>query len=287
MLQIGDMRVHLLNEHMIKVDPGGAFGLVPRALWSPLVPPDEDHLVPMCATCLLVQTADRNILVDTGYGSKLTDKQKANMRLHRPQGFLSDSLARISLSPADIHLVIDTHLHGDHAGGNTHYGEDGQSIIPAFPNAEYVVQRREYDDAMHPNERTRATYFPMNYQPLVESGQMRLLEGDTELAPGIYGVITRGHTPAHMSVRLESYGQHLMFVCDMASYAIHFERLGWMTGYDVEPLETLENKRHWQKWALETNAILVFPHDPQRPVGCYILGDDGKGKVEPIAESWV
>ena len=122
MLQIGDIRVYLLNEHMIKVDPGGAFGLVPRALWSPLMPPDEDHLVAMCATCLLVQTADRNILVDTGYGSKLTDKQKANMRLHRPQGNLSDSLARIGLSPADIQLVIDTHLHGDHAGGKDRLG---------------------------------------------------------------------------------------------------------------------------------------------------------------------
>ena len=117
---------------------------------------------------------------------------------------------------------------------------------------------------MHPNERTRATYLRFNYQPLQEKGQMRLLDGDVELAPGVYGVVTRGHTPAHMSVRFESNGQHGMFVCDMASYAIHFERLGWMTGYDVEPLETLETKRRWQKWALETQAILFFPHDTQR-----------------------
>jgi glyoxylase-like metal-dependent hydrolase (beta-lactamase superfamily II) len=287
MLQIGDIRVHLMNEHMIKVDPGGAFGLVPRALWSPLVPPDEDHLVPMCATCLLVQTADRNIIVDTGYGEKVTDKQKANMRLQRSHGLLPDSLGRLGLSPTDIHLVIDTHLHGDHAGGNTRYAEDGQTIVPVFPNAEYVVQRREYDDAIHPNERTRATYFSENYQPLVESGQMRLLGGDTELVPGVFGVVTRGHTPGHMSVHLESQGQHLLFVCDMASYAIHFERLGWITGYDVEPLVTLETKRGWQKWALETQAILVFPHDTQRPVGRFVMGDDGKGKVEPLNEIWV
>jgi len=287
MLQLGTLRIHLLNEHLQKVDPGGAFGLVPRVLWSPLVPPDEDHLVPMCATCMLLQTADRNILVDTGYGHKLTDKQIANMRLQRPQGSLSDSLARIGLSPGDIHLVINTHLHGDHASGNTRYAADGQTILPTFPNAEYVVQRREYDDAMHPNERTRATYFPVNYQPLLESGQMRLLDGDTELAPGVFGVVTRGHTPAHMSVRLESDGQHLLFACDMASYAIHFERLGWMTGYDVEPLETLETKRRWQKWALDTHAILIFPHDTQRPIGRFVLGDDSKGQVVPIQEPWV
>jgi glyoxylase-like metal-dependent hydrolase (beta-lactamase superfamily II) len=287
MLQIGDIRVHLMNEHFSKVDPGGAFGLVPRVLWSPLLPPDEDQLVPMCATCLLVQTAGRNIVIDTGYGDKLTDKQIANFRLQRPQGLLPDSLARIGLSADDIHLVIDTHLHGDHAGGNTRFGEDGKTILPVFPNAEYVVQRREYEDAMHPNERTRATYFPINYQPLYESGQLRLLDGDTDLAPGVRGVITRGHTPAHMSVLLESGDQHLMFVCDLASYAIHFERLGWMTGYDVEPLETLECKRHWQQWALETNAILVFPHDTQRHAGRYVMGKDGKGKVEPINETWI
>jgi glyoxylase-like metal-dependent hydrolase (beta-lactamase superfamily II) len=287
MLQIGDIRVHLMNEHLIKVDPGGAFGLVPRVLWSPLLPPDADQLVPMCATCLLVQTADRNIVIDTGYGSKLTDKQISNMRLQRPQGLLPDSLARLGLSPDDIHLVIDTHLHGDHAGGNTRYAEDSKTILPVFPNAEYVVQRREYQDAMRPNERTRATYIPMNYQPLHESGQLRLLDGDTDLAPGVRGVVTRGHTPGHMSVLLESNGQQLMFVCDLASYAIHFERLGWMTAYDVEPLETLECKRRWQQWALETNAILVFPHDTQRPVGRFVLGDDGKGMVEPLAETWV
>jgi glyoxylase-like metal-dependent hydrolase (beta-lactamase superfamily II) len=287
MLQIGDIRVHLMNEHLIKVDPGGAFGLVPRVLWSPLMPPDEDHLVPMCATCLLVQTGGRNIVIDTGYGDKLTDKQKANMRLQRPHGLLPDSLARVGLSAADIHLVIDTHLHGDHAGGNTRYAEDGKTILPVFPNAEYVVQRREYEDAMRPNERTRATYMLMNYQPLCESGQMRLLDGDTDLAPGVRGVITRGHTPGHMSVLLESDGQHLMFVCDMASYAIHFERLGWMTGYDVEPLETLESKRRWQKWALETEAILVFPHDTQRPVGRYVMGEDGKAFVQAIQEPHV
>jgi glyoxylase-like metal-dependent hydrolase (beta-lactamase superfamily II) len=286
MLQLGDMRVHLLNEHLIKVDPGGAFGLVPRVLWSPLMPPDADHLVPMCATCLLIQTDGKNILIDTGYGDRLSDKQKAFLRWQQPRGKLSDSLARCGLTPADIHLVIDTHLHGDHAGGNMIYDDAGK-LTPAFPNAEYVVQRREYEDAMRPNERTRATYIPENYHPLVESGQMRLLDGDTQLLPGVQGIVTRGHTPAHMSIRLESHGQHLAFVCDLASYAIHFERLGWMTGYDVEPLETLETKRRWQQWALETNAILVFPHDPVRTIGRFVQDASGKARIEPFTEPHV
>ncbi|MBL8165447.1 MAG: MBL fold metallo-hydrolase [Anaerolineae bacterium] len=287
MIQLGEMQVHLINDHHIMVDPGGAFGLVPRALWSPILPPDENHLVPMVATCLLVQHNGRNIVIDTGYGNKLPEKQKAFMQMRRPDGDLLAGLARLGLTPEDIHHVIPTHLHYDHAGGLTRFAEDGETVVATFPNAEYVVQRREYEDAMRPNERTRATYLPFNYEPLVKSGQMHLLDGDTEIVSSVRGVVTRGHTPGHMSVILESGGQHLMFVCDMASYAIHFERLGWMTGYDVEPLETLESKRRWQKWALETNAILVFPHDSQRPIGRYVLGADGKGVVQAINEPYV
>ncbi|MBI1276532.1 MAG: MBL fold metallo-hydrolase [Anaerolineaceae bacterium] len=286
MLQVGDFRIHMINESVIKVDPGGAFGLVPRVLWSPLMPPDENHLVPMIHNCLLVQAGDRNILVDTGHGDKLGDKQKRFMALQRPYGTMTDALARLGLTANDIHLVIDTHLHGDHAGGNTRYDESGK-IVAAFPNAEYVVQRREYEDAMKPNERTRATYLPVNYQPLVESGQMRLLDGDTEVVSGIFGHVTPGHTPAHMSIRFESNGEQALFVCDMASYAIHFERLGWMTGYDVEPLVTLETKRYWQQWALETGALLIFAHDPQRAAGHYMKDADGKASVIPVNEPFV
>jgi glyoxylase-like metal-dependent hydrolase (beta-lactamase superfamily II) len=286
MLRVGDFRIHMINESVIKVDPGGAFGLVPRVLWSPLMPPDENHLVSMIHNCLLVQVGDRNILVDTGHGEKLTEKQKSFMQLTRPYGSLTDALARLGLKPDDIHLVIDTHLHGDHSGSNTRYDEAGK-IVATFPNAEYVVQRREYEDAMRPNERTRATYFPMNYQPLYESSQMRLLDGDAEIFAGITGHVTPGHTPGHMSIRFESNGQQALFVCDMASYAIHFERLGWMTGYDVEPLITLETKRHWQKWALETNALLIFAHDPQRQVGHYVMGVDGKASVVAFDEPFV
>jgi glyoxylase-like metal-dependent hydrolase (beta-lactamase superfamily II) len=240
----------------------------------------------MTAHCLLVQVGEQNIVIDTGHGSKLTEKQKQLMTWTPHEDGLLGALARLGLTPSDIHLVIDTHLHADHAGGNTAFSADEQ-IVPVFPDAEYVVQRREYDDAIHPNERTQATYLSINFQPLVESGQLRLLDGDTELAPGLHGVITRGHTPAHMSVRFESRGQHAAFVCDLACYAVHFERLGWMTAYDVEPLETLETKRRWQQWALDTNAILIFPHDPVRPVGCFVRGDDGKGRIEPLHERYV
>lgn len=285
-LTLGDLHITFLNDGYTWVDPGGAFGLVPRALWSRYLTPTDDHLVPMVHVCLLVESDGQKIIVDTGHGTKIDPKAAAHMRLARPQGGLLDGLARAGVTPEDITLVIDTHLHGDHCGGNTYYDSDGQ-LKPTFPNAEYVVQRREYEDAMHPNERTAATYLPINYAPLVESGQMRLLDGDTQLARGVYGHITRGHTPAHMSIRFESQDQHALFVCDMASYAVHFERLGWMTGYDVEPLHTLETKRRWQQWALEHDALLIFPHDPQHIAGRLIVLPDEKLKLTDMSIQFI
>ncbi|MCU0497571.1 MAG: MBL fold metallo-hydrolase [Anaerolineae bacterium] len=276
MFQIGELTIHLINDSTTYVDPGGAFGLVPRALWSRYLTPNAEQLVPMANHNLYLEVNGRKIVIDTGLGTKLDDKSKAIWHIERPNGDLIVSLGRLGVSPEAIDLVIDTHLHFDHCAGNTRFNDQSE-IVPTFPNAEYVVQRREYEDAMRPNERTAATYFPMNYQPLVESGQMRLLDGDTELAPGVWGRVTRGHTPGHMSIQIESGGQHLWFLCDLASYAVHFERLGWMTAYDVEPLETLETKRRWQAWALETDAILVFPHDTLRPAGR--LRRDPQGRI--------
>jgi glyoxylase-like metal-dependent hydrolase (beta-lactamase superfamily II) len=265
MLQIGSIEIHLINDCTTLVDGGGAFGLVPRKLWQRYFTPDEDNLIPMCQTCLFVRAGDKNIVVDTGLGTKLNDKARRIWNI-RGEGGLIRGLGMLGIAPSDIDLVIDTHLHADHAGGNTSWDAAGK-LIPTFPNAEYLVQRHEYEDAMQPNERTAATYLPMNYQPLVESGQMRLLDGDTEILSGIWGIVSRGHTPAHMSIRFEGGGKAAAFLCDLASYAVHFERLGWMTAYDVEPLQTLESKRIWQQWALENDALLIFPHDKKRPIG--------------------
>lgn len=280
MIRIGSLEVHLILESAIKVDGGGPFGLVPRALWGKLMPYDQDNGVVMHHHVLFVRTAGRSIVIDTGLGGNLTSKQIDFMQLERPHGTLIDALGRLGVTPADIDLVIDTHLHSDHCGGNVFYDQDGQ-VQPVFPNAEYVVQRREYEDALHPNERTRATYILDNYVPLFRTGQLRLLDGDTDLAPGVRGVVAPGHTPGHMAVQLEDAGEHAAFVCDMASFAIHFERLGWMTAYDVEPLITLETKRKWQQWALKTNALLFFPHDSLRPAGRLTLAEGGKPVITP------
>lgn len=286
MLQIGDLSIRMINDGITMIDPGGAFGLVPRVLWSRYFEPNAEHLIPMMEMCLLVQTGEHIIVIDTGMGHKFEDKLKKFWHLERPTGDLIDGLGRAGVTPEDVTLVINTHLHFDHCAGNTYFDEAGQ-LQPTFPNAEYVTQRREYEDAMRPNERTAATYVDANWQILTENGQMRLLDGDTEIVPGLWGVITRGHTPGHMSIRFESNGQQAAFLCDMASYAVHFERLGWMAAYDVEPLYTLATKREWQKWALESGAPVIFPHDPMRPMGTMTLNDKGKPELKPLDVAFV
>lgn len=279
MFQIGEIQIALINDGIVHPDAGGLFGLTPRALFADRYPPAADNTLAMMLTCLLVRAGGKHIVVDTGLGSKLNDKQKANWQLERPHGGLIEGLARLGVRPTDVDLVIDTHLHADHCAGNTEFKPDFTGVHPTFPNAEYAVQRREYEDAMQPNERTRATYVPLNYQPLVESGQMRLLDGDTEIVPGIRGIVAPGHTPGMMVIQFESGGQQALFVTDLASNAIHFEKIGWMTAYDIEPLVTLESKRHWRKWALETGALLIFQHDPFIKAGRYVA----ENTIEPIA----
>src|SRR5450432_1074174 len=210
MLQIGTIQIAVVSDGIAHVDAGGVFGLVPRSLYRAVQETDANNLVPLALNCLLVRTADKTVVIDTGYGTKLTPKQVQNLGLTRPEGGLLDALARLGVKPEAVDMVINTHLHGDHCGGNTSLLPDESGVRATFPNAEYVTQRREYDDAMRPNERTRATYLPSNYQPLVESGQMRLLEGDAEIVPGIHGVVAPGHTPGHMIIRFDSQGQHAL-----------------------------------------------------------------------------
>jgi glyoxylase-like metal-dependent hydrolase (beta-lactamase superfamily II) len=280
-MHLGSLEVHLVSDGVVHVDAGGLFGLVPPRLWGQLIQPDAQNRLPMALTCLLLRSGGKTIVVDTGLGEKLSDKEKLNWGLERPQGSLREGLARLGCAPEDVDVVIDTHLHWDHCGGNTLPGPSG--LRAAFPRAEYVTQRLEFADASAPNERTRATYLSDNFAPLVQAGQMRLLAGAARITAEVGAVVTRGHTRGHMSVLLESKGLHGLYVADMATYAAHFARLGWVTAYDVEPLENIETKRGWQRWALERDALLIFEHDAHVPLG-RLKEVEGKMVVENVAE---
>lgn len=279
MFKVGDSDVYLFNDATVYMDPGGLFGLVPRALWSRRYRADERHLIRCATHNLLIRAAGVNIIVDTGFGNSFSDSQRRFLHIRESDGTQS-GLAALGLSAADIDIVVNTHLHDDHCTGNFRHNPEGRRA-PAYPNAEYLVQRREYEDATQLNERTRGTYRPENYVPLYESGQLRLLDGASEIAPGVLALLTPGHTPGHMSVRLESGGEHAAFLCDMASLAVHFVRLAWMTAFDVEPLVTLETKRRWQPWALRTNALLIFPHDAITPAGRLTQDESGRLDIAP------
>jgi glyoxylase-like metal-dependent hydrolase (beta-lactamase superfamily II) len=263
------------------IDPGGAFGLVPRKLWINYQKPTEDQLIPMDQNSLLIRSEGKTILVDSGYGDKLDEKSQRWWAMEWPEGTLVDNLKKEGVSTEDVDIVINTHLHSDHCGGNTIF-KDGKAV-PAFPKAQYLVQRQEWEDATHPNVRTKATYLPENLLPVEESGQLKLLDGDTKITKEVRTAIARGHTPGFQLVILAGGEEPVVFIGDMASYAVHFARTAWVTAYDVEPLETIKSKEKWQPWAAENRALLVFQHDCTTRTARLQETGEGRYKIEKLS----
>lgn len=262
------------------VDPGGPFGLVPRALWSRQYHANQDGLVAMDLNSLLIQTDDQTILVDNGLGDKLSDKASANWGLEYPEGTLAENLAKHGVMPDDIDIMIDTHLHSDHCGGNT-IEVDGE-LRPAFPNATYYVQQREYEDATHTNVRTRNTYLPENILPVMESGQFVLMAGDSEIVPGVRTVVTPGHTKGIQCVIVDDTDGPVMFVSDLTTFSVHLTRTAWVTAYDVYPLETIETKEKWQPWLMENKARVIFQHDVHTRLAAMTQDEKGHYALEVL-----
>jgi glyoxylase-like metal-dependent hydrolase (beta-lactamase superfamily II) len=282
-MRLGRFSLHFCTDGLFHLDGGAMFGVVPRVLWEKLCPPDEKNRIPMALGCLLIQTDERNILVDTGIGNKGDEK------FHRIYGIdrhppLENSLAQHGLTFNDIDIVINTHLHMDHAGGNTFSWCDSITgvkghTLPCFPKARYIVQKGEWENATHPNERTRASYIPENFLPLEETNQLELIEEkELEIEEGITLLRTGGHTPFHQCVKIESNDQVALFLADLAPMASHLH-LPYIQSYDLHPLETLEAKRRLLKQALEGRWLLIFQHDPQVEAG-YLKKIDGKFTLE-------
>lgn len=278
MIQIGDVRLHFVSDGYFWTDAGPLFGLVPRTLWERIVTPDRLNRIPMAMRCLLIESHGKRILVDTGYGDKLTDKWRNILNL-QGEGRLAASLGSVGFTPADIDIVICTHLHGDHISGNTAWNEEGEAV-PAFPNAEYWVQRLELADASYPNERTVGTYSPENFEPLESSGQLRIIDGDTDVTGAVYTSITPGHTRSHQSVFIESGGEAAVYLGDTVQGYWAFERIAWIPAYDVEPLVSIQTKKRLARWALRNSALMIFEHDPH--IACARLAEqDGRYRIVP------
>ena len=270
-MRVGRWDVEIFSDGTFKLDGGSMFGVLPKVLWERQTPADASTRVEMDMSCLLLRDGEHVVVVETGAGPKLTERQREIFGIDRPPALLGE-LARRGVRPDEVTLVINTHLHFDHAGGNSFRDASG-AVRVAFPNARYVVQAGEYAYATHTNERTAASYFPHNFQPVLEAGRFELVEGERELLPGIRVLPTPGHTPHHQSVLLDSGGERALYAADLIPTHAHLP-LGWIMGYDVEPLVTLETKRRVLERAHAEGWLLIFEHDAHVPWGR--VAHDGK-----------
>ncbi|WP_420124830.1 MBL fold metallo-hydrolase [Longimicrobium sp.] len=277
--RLGDFTLHALEAGTQRLDGGAMFGVVPKPLWEKRIPADERNRIPLGLRCLLVETADQLVLIETGLGNKENDKfrdiygvDNASSDPRYPDR-LQQLIAEAGFRAEDVGVVIDTHLHFDHAGGNTFRDAEGQVRV-SFPNARYHVQRGEWEWAHRTSERTSASYLPDNYVPVMEAGQLELVDGDVEIVPGISVMRTPGHCPHHQSVLVRSGGQTACFLADVIPTFAHLP-LPWIMGYDVEPLVTLESKRALLRRATDERWLLVSTHDPFTAWG--YAAADGKG----------
>ena len=243
------------------------FGVVPRPLWEKRIPPDEGHRIPLALRCLLIEAPNALVLVDTGVGNKEGDKFRKIYGLDNDGSptRLEDALASLGFQPQDVELVVNTHLHFDHAGGNTVLRPDGRTEA-AFPTARYVMQEGEVNFATTPNERIQASYMRKNFLPILEEDRADLVGGEILLVDGVRLLTTPGHTPYHQSVVVESQGEKGIFLADLCPTRAHLP-LPWIMGYDVEPLVTLATKKALWEPMKEEGWTLIFQHDAEVPWG--------------------
>ena len=255
-------RVRPVDAGSLWLDGGAMFGVVPKPLWNRRAPSDARNRIPLAMRCLLVETDEATVLIDTGLGNKESDRFKSiyGVANEGDPTRLETSLSSLGVEPGDIDVVIATHLHFDHAGGGTTVGKDGE-VRPAFPAARYVVREGEYRFAQRDNERIRASYMRENFEPLARAGCLDLVEGDIEVAPGIRLLHTPGHTPHHQSVRIDLGEEVVLFLADLVPTTAHLP-LPWIMGYDVEPLITLQSKKDVLGQAADEGWLLAFEHDP-------------------------
>ncbi|MCS7176661.1 MAG: MBL fold metallo-hydrolase [Candidatus Kapabacteria bacterium] len=281
MLQIGRFQIDVVETGRFGLDGGAMFGVVPKPLWEKAYhPADPMNRIPMAARALLIRWDSHAVLVDTGNGSKMSEKQRQIYAIDSSQYSLERSLSYLGLSPEDITAVILTHLHFDHAGGSTYYSPTGE-LLPTFPKARYYVQRDHLLAARHPTEKDRASFIPEDFEPLASLGLLELLEGEGELFPGIYLLLTHGHTRAMQLVLVSDEGRHLLYCADLCPTAAHIP-YPYIMAYDNFPLTTLEEKKRILPRAYEEGWILCFEHDAFVQAGRLQVTPKGFALAEPL-----
>lgn len=280
-MRFGDLTIRLVNGGNFRLDGGAMHGVVPKTIWSRLVSCDDKNRCSYATNCLLVESAGRRVLIETGNGDKFSAKEKDIYGIDHDQS-TAQHLKALGVEPESIDYVIMSHLHFDHSGGTTRRTPNG--LAPVFPRAKHVIQARELHDATHAHERNRASYLGENFLPLQEAGLLLPVEGEVEVTPGVRVLPTPGHTAGHQSVVVsDGHGHNLVFFGDVIPTAVHL-RLPFIMAYDLDVVGTLESKRKLLDRVAQERWLAVFGHELVTPAG--YLGSDGKGNlavVEPVA----
>ncbi len=272
---LGDFELTVVSDGTYFLDGGAFFGVVPKTMWSKKVTPDEQNRLDAGLNSLLVRTGDKNILIETGIGNKLPERM---VQIYKQPAKLLDNLHAAGVAPEDIDIVINTHLHFDHCGWNT--VRRGNQVVATFPKAKYYVQRQEWEHGRLQLERDAISYMSPNYDPLIESGQMVLLNGDLELSPGISVKVFPGHTANMQAVIIESGGggnekKTACYISDLIPTSNHLD-VTWVMAFDLFPLDTIESRKKYYAWAIPERWLTVFTHDDTTPWGYVERGERGR-----------
>jgi glyoxylase-like metal-dependent hydrolase (beta-lactamase superfamily II) len=259
-MKFGEIEIFSFVENRFKIDGGAMFGVVPKVIWEKLVTCDEKNRVDLDLNLLLVKTKGENILIDAGIGDTLSDRMKRIYGIEKESN-LNAGLATFGFKPEDIDLVILTHLHLDHAGGVVRFNEKGEKV-PSFPNAKHVIQSQEWEEALIPDERTMATYFPENFLILKNSQLVELVDGEKEVAPGVKVIPTGGHTLGHQAILIETGSEKVLCPGDILPTKNHL-KVPYVASVDTYPLETMRVKKEFLSRCLSNGWNIAFDHDTQ------------------------
>lgn len=280
-MQIGKYEAHLIDTGRYRLDGGAMFGVVPQTLWKKENPPDEKNRIFMALNTLLLIENGRIILIDTGVGRKMNEKFAGIYAIDHFQHSLQRSLLQHNIQPEDVTDVIITHLHFDHVGGATYYGEAGNLKLQ-FPNAIHYVQKKQLDWAQKGFEKDRASYLSENIKPLVESDNLNILNGPGKLFEGIELILSDGHTPAQQLVLISGQNEKLLYAADLIPMTAHIP-LPWVMAYDLNPVTTIQEKKKLLPRAVEEEWLVFFEHDPRVYCGTIEQGDRGYRLKEPAS----
>jgi glyoxylase-like metal-dependent hydrolase (beta-lactamase superfamily II) len=272
-VRTGDATITLVSDGRFRLDGGAMFGVVPRVVWEQQCPPDAQHRIQLAFNAMLVELRGVRVLIDPGLGTRYDARFRLRYAVEQPPRVV-DSLRRLGVAPESIDFVVDTHLHWDHAGANTaptgavHGSASGHSApaVPAFPKAKYVIQRREWEDANHPHERNQASYRADDFVPVASNGQLQLVDGDVEIAPGIRVLAVGGHSAGMQVIRVDSGEATFLHLADLVPTRHHLQ-YPWIMGYDLYPVETLTQRKQLLPEAAAGEWVLGFVHDPEVPFG--------------------